>query len=93
MTPEEQAAFIMSKSWDRDPRIESLIATAIRVAAVNAQRWIPVTERLPEDEVAVLIYPGSHKAWRGEGDWWMRNFRVVQNVTHWQPLPPPPEEQ
>jgi hypothetical protein len=57
----------------------------------EAQRWIPVEERLPEANTAVLT------RWRGEtfsvdwrfpsGEWTTGSF-----VTHWMPLPPPPKE-
>ena len=61
--------------------------------------WISVKERMPEDYVNVLIamtdVAGTFVAvaWRenngwndGEGGW------PDENVTHWMPLPEPPEE-
>lgn len=57
--------------------------------------WIPVSERLPEDGVRVIvyldgIYPYQHIDCRyGKG--WLTERLTGMTVTHWQPLPPPPE--
>ena len=67
--------------------------------------WIPVGERLPEDDVDVLAVAVAVKV---RGEWedytqprcrvlshygplgWYYGSRVYR-VTHWQPLPPLPE--
>lgn len=57
-------------------------------------RWVPVTERLPEDgkDVLVLIRGivdvGFHFAQYG---WETYTMRTV-GITHWMPLPEPPKE-
>ena len=68
-------------------------------------RWIPVTERLPEEHVFVLIRQDDDRimiAERVDGDWWYRYFAYDVNrwdeneqgaITHWMPLPEPPEEE
>ena len=62
------------------------------------QKWIPVTERLPESGKCVLIY--SKEGMVAEGSYWAFNkkwtqyrwsVKDLQNVTHWMPLPEPPE--
>lgn len=72
-----------------------------------AQRWIPVTERLPEEERNIYwVYTdfGSMHECRwtnnrfglGESDTWGWSiFDVPQHskVTHWRELPEPPEEE
>ena len=65
---------------------------------VTFQRWIPVTERLPEHEDAVLCFIKN-----GQQD--ILQFDKFENlwvgmqwtykrhaVTHWMPLPEPPKE-
>ena len=70
------------------------------------QRWIPVTERLPETEDFVLAVvngkPTENIAlvdsieiasfMRGEG-WFLDMYPEWEDpkVTHWMPLPPAPE--
>lgn len=60
-------------------------------------KWIPVSERLPEDDIpsaAYLCWWGGHthicKYWRTRRCFEF-NGRSVK-VTHWMPLPEPPEE-
>ena len=70
--------------------------------------WIPVTERLPEDDQRVLAYYGFD---RGDGYLGMMFVQVLDyfardprphfqhegangmKVTHWMPLPEPPKEE
>jgi len=70
--------------------------TAIEI--LERTRWISVSERLPDGDVAsVMIYTESGgvaegqyyptiKAWK-QFRWSVENA----NVTHWMPLPEPPE--
>ena len=72
------------------------IADHLLANGVRVQRWIPVTERLPEEDENVLTYRESgcnveallsvsRKTWENDifGDY---------PVTHWMPLPQPPKE-
>ena len=60
------------------------------------QRWIPVSERLPERRRRVLCwlsYPDTEEIivenqYYGNGMWMVES----EAVTHWMPLPEPPEE-
>jgi hypothetical protein len=65
-----------------------------------ARRWIPVEEALPEDREWCWVYTGSEpfpaiydarstNTWTN-GDTW-EDFDHA--VTHWMPLPAPPEVQ
>ena len=76
-------------------------AEAERDALREKQRWIPVTERLPERDVQVLgwykdnpfsQYRHEVVAWNGNGWVFVYAHRYVTNVTHWMPLPGAPEE-
>ncbi len=65
----------------------------------SAERWIPVSERLPEDEVDVFVTDDSGgyatvgidcmftKEESGERDW-----LASQRITAWMPLPDPYKE-
>lgn len=75
--------------------------TAENAALRENQRWIPVTERLPERDVQVLgwykdnpfsQYRPEVVAWNGNGWVFVYAHRYVTNVTHWMPLPKAPED-
>lgn len=59
------------------------------------QEWISVEERLPEENVRVLVYLKSDAQpftrfdtdRRRNGEW----VRWVTGITHWMPLPEPPK--
>lgn len=79
---------------------EQAKAEAERDALREKQRWIPVTERLPERDVQVLgwykdnpfsQYRPGVVAWNGNGWVFVYAHRYVTNVTHWMPLPGAPE--
>ena len=71
-------------------------------------RWIPVEEHLPENGVPVLInyiasddgkyHPDGTAVWTDYGCFWWEgsledcDTEVAVPITHWMPLPEPPEE-
>lgn len=71
--------------------------------------WIPVEERLPENGVPVLInyiasndgkyHPDGTAVWTDYGCFWWEgsledcDTEVAVPITHWMPLPEPPEEE
>lgn len=75
-------------------------------AEVTKQCWIPVTERLPEYMENVLVTDGvfSGMGWRDyydchgtkpREDYWIAPSTNVNElgITHWMPLPQPPESE
>lgn len=90
----------------REEMHKEVLALLERLTAENAalrekQRWIPVTERMPELEVPVLVLDRR-------GNMIVRTLRRLvsdkeavfrpdglaprKNITHWMPLPEAPEE-
>lgn len=73
--------------------LETWVAFSVAPAQ---QRWIPVSERLPERRRCVLCrlsYPDIEEIivenqYYGNGMW----MEESEAVTHWMPLPEPPEE-
>ena len=63
------------------------------------ERWIPVTERLPEERAFLLICTVDKNVGEAVFDYdrqfyWMNTdeYDVPLSVTHWMPLPEPPKE-
>lgn len=78
---------------------------ACKAEAAKAPRWIPVSERLPQEWWPVLGLiqyhdekepPAQQVLWYlGNGHWretW-RGDMIESDVTHWMPLPEPPKEE
>lgn len=69
---------------------------------VTAQQWIPVTERLPDEGEDVFVFGYWHEKWQPlkchysphfKGQWFTSvSGQQVYAVTHWMPLPEPPQE-
>ena len=73
-------------------------------AELLERRWIPVEERLPEDRSDVLVVAYWHERWGASMGWcapetaaWSVHVGIGDRsdiaVTHWMPLPEPPEEE
>lgn len=79
--------------------IKSLRARIAELEA--AARWIPVEERLPDDDGHYIVAVGEHVS-RSPIDWTDRDvyecvysgvgWHTANDVTHWQPLPQPPSD-
>lgn len=75
------------------------IANQLISNGVTFQRWIPVTERLPENGKVVLVYGkrgGIYTAWcnrlyKNPGWHKLNSKSHYCEPTHWMPLPEPPK--
>jgi hypothetical protein len=65
---------------------------------VTIQNWIPVSERLPDENQVVLCMRRNGSYWVAQWTYidWMwydeNEWRTEKEVTHWMPLPEPPKE-
>ena len=70
-------------------------AAKIKELEEKIPRWIPVTEKIPPDQEEVLVLTRSKNGVRNvdKGYWAIDHFihRGRAEVTHWMPLPEPPE--
>ena len=92
------AADLIEKLTDRCARYAEEIAVAR-----ERQRWIPVTERLPEDRSDVLVDAYWYERWGVYMGWcaperaeWSVHAGIGDrsdvSVAYWMPLPEPPKE-
>lgn len=81
-------------------------AKQMAIEAIEQTRWIPVSERLPEDRREVLVTAYWHETYQvmmasyyGDGLWWCVPFNNCGehmrrlNPKAWMPLPKPYEPQ
>lgn len=64
---------------------------------LNEAKWISVNNRLPEDDIICILTDGVSDAigYRGKVFGWhliWTDHLEESKVTHWMPLPEPPEE-
>ena len=64
----------------------------------QAQKWIPVTERLPKNDTYILVNTEGvviPAHWHNDRMYAFTAIGVatVGGVTHWMPLPEPPKEE
>lgn len=73
----------------------NLIDSVFPADVEPVRRWIPCSERLPEHSVRCLCYCNGEvrvlKYWRTQQEFQYGGRE--RNVTHWMPLPEPPEEE
>ena len=71
------------------------VADYLLDSGVTVQEWIPVTERLPQEDVRVLVWltDGVNSYTKMDTDRRHNNrwVRWGMYVTHWTPLPTPPK--
>jgi len=80
-----------------DSRASEVVASLLEKAAEQplASPWISVEDRLPEDDIAILVVDdGRVIAGRFECEQWflVGTYINLHDVTHWMPMPEPPKE-
>lgn len=90
MTREEAIKYL---GWLRNGTniVEYRKAILMAIAALREQkerRWVPVSERLPDVGIEVLIYSEDDGVCV---DYYGGDSFGYYNVTHWMPLPQPPK--
>ena len=97
MISDDEARKLAEEIADEDStgRINKLAHKLIEL--LDRQRWIPVMEKMPDTERSILVHGGVAYF---DGDSWrtLTGFNypgpvIRWKVTHWMPLPQPPEQQ
>jgi len=99
---EDDVAYVMAAVNGYPDALDEIDTLRARIAELEeANRWIPVSERLPEDkqDVFALTQNGDFKAPRflndGDTPCWRRSDSSycdeLKHFTHWRPLPSAPE--
>lgn len=99
MTDTEKLAELLGKMVDFSDGTLYLMADYLIGKGVTIQRWIPVTERLPEVGKIVLVYGSRGGIYTARlerdgryADWHKLNSKTHYcKPTHWMPLPEPPK--
>lgn len=78
-------------------------ACRMGMEALERTRWIPCSERLPEERDCYIVAvkhwcdgkPVTREAFWNGADWLSceKKVEITPRVTHWQPLPEPPKEE
>ena len=62
------------------------------------QKWIPVKDKMPEEDVRVIVYSSIKTigiAYQINDMWFTKDLLMsspCNKITHWMPLPEPPKE-
>lgn len=71
-----------------------LAAMEAVIATLNAERWIPVSESLPDDDLTVFaaLEGSDEPVWLAyhDADGWNSVDATPVHVTHWKPMPKGP---
>ena len=76
------------------PKLCEQAADAIEKLQSQLPKWIPVTERLPENDKTVLVW--NRRNSREYFDVYDHGSWIIlesEDITNWMPLPEPPKEE
>ena len=93
---EQVPPYLIGGAADTIEELQSVVEHYAEVCSTEIPRWIPVTERLPEKYVPVLVYLPTGimvdayvGVYDGKNDFGINTY----HVTHWMPLPAPPKNE
>jgi len=79
--------------WTYD-ETDTLTDNAMRALWEKIPRWIPISERLPDEDQLVLVFDPELAdlglATYTKSDGWLGECVALYEPTHWMPLPPTP---
>lgn len=89
--------FARGANWMRQHIIDSTLAAAPQLPgsepATVPGKWIPVSERMPENDGAYLCWDNRYvTTYAFIFGAWQANQFIAKNITHWMPLPAGPQE-
>jgi hypothetical protein len=89
---ERLASLYESALFRSDKEISRLKIRINRLEQKTKPQWISVKDRLPSPAEPVLVSTdsGDIDLYDGCKDWVVSEVFDAWDVTHWQPLPPPP---
>ena len=84
---------ILESTLDSEGSIGSIFDAMEEYASQFTPKWIKVTDRLPEDETVLFCTNMGYVSQAFYDGAWIETFIGMEytNVTHWMPLPEPPE--
>lgn len=85
--------------FEQESRIARALADIEAEALAQVPRWISCEERMPPDGEDALVYaPARGVDWAtfdedngGRWLWQYSGYGILSEVTHWMPVPSPPE--
>lgn len=95
----EQAADAIEELQEDNAALNGTVSNLIeQIAELSKPRWIPATERLPQEREWVLCQCRAkiRMVLRLQNGYWHQDSRhefMSGFVTHWMPLPEPPQEE
>ena len=84
------------RNWGMPPPDDCPIEAAPAADATdeNVGEWIPVTERCPEKSGDYLVFDDCRNLYVNEWHYLLKKWQYDDSrITHWMPLPEPPEEE
>ena len=108
MDVREKLVELIAETIELYPSEREELADGLIASGVTVQEWISVKDRLPEEDDNYIVTACDEGCSAGEGIWystvvvvaeyykgswtWYDEYSLEGIVTHWMPMPEPPEE-